>query len=74
MNDQFIPFVPSDLIAFAATPKTPFTQVAPGSTAGPSSHAGRSSPNVTLKRDGDRVTHICVQCACGETIELACVY
>jgi hypothetical protein len=31
-------------------------------------------PSVTVRREGDRVTGICVQCACGEVIELACVY
>lgn len=31
-------------------------------------------PRVTLQRDGDRITHIHVQCACGQTLELACVY
>jgi hypothetical protein len=31
-------------------------------------------PTVTLKRDGDRVTHIRVQCLCGEVIEIACEY
>ena len=31
-------------------------------------------PRVSLQRDGDRITHIHVQCACGQTLELACVY
>jgi hypothetical protein len=31
-------------------------------------------PVVTLQREGDRVTGICVECACGQVIELACSY
>jgi hypothetical protein len=33
-----------------------------------------SDPRVTLQRDGDRVSSIRLQCACGRLIELACVY
>jgi hypothetical protein len=29
---------------------------------------------VTVERDGDRVTSIRVQCGCGDTIELDCLY
>jgi hypothetical protein len=31
-------------------------------------------PKVTLERDGDRVTRIHIQCACGQTLELDCAY
>lgn len=31
-------------------------------------------PQVTLQRDGDRVTRIRVQCSCGQVAELECVY
>ena len=31
-------------------------------------------PRVTLERDGDRVTAIRIQCACGQVIDLACAY
>jgi hypothetical protein len=31
-------------------------------------------PKITLERDGERVTRITIQCACGRTIELACAY
>jgi hypothetical protein len=31
-------------------------------------------PLVTLQRDGERVTGIRVECACGQVIELACSY
>lgn len=35
-------------------------------------HAGQ--PQVSLVRDGERITGIRVQCACGEVIALQCVY
>jgi hypothetical protein len=31
-------------------------------------------PRVTLERDGDRVTHLRIQCTCGMIMDLACVY
>ncbi|MBI5386124.1 MAG: hypothetical protein HZA90_15750 [Verrucomicrobia bacterium] len=41
---------------------------------GPSGAAPTGHPKVTLQRDGDRVTRIQVICACGQQIELDCVY
>lgn len=35
---------------------------------------GQCEPCVTLKRDGDRVSAIRIQCSCGQIVELACVY
>lgn len=45
-------------------------------SATPARHEAHSlgPPKVTLQRDGDRVTHIRLECACGEVFELACVY
>ena len=31
-------------------------------------------PRVTVQRDGDRITHLRIQCSCGQVIDLACVY
>jgi hypothetical protein len=31
-------------------------------------------PCVSLQYDGDRVTHIRIQCSCGQIMDLACVY
>jgi hypothetical protein len=31
-------------------------------------------PRVSVQRDGNRVTHLRVQCSCGEVIDLACLY
>jgi hypothetical protein len=33
-----------------------------------------AQPIVTLKKEGDRVTHIHIQCACGQVVELECAY
>jgi hypothetical protein len=33
-----------------------------------------AEPQVTLVRDGEKITHIKIQCRCGEVIELACAY
>ena len=45
-----------------------------GGATGPTPPAPASPPIVTLKREGDRVTHVQIQCSCGELIELNCVY
>jgi hypothetical protein len=31
-------------------------------------------PRVTVQRDGTRVTHLRIQCTCGQIMDLACVY
>jgi hypothetical protein len=31
-------------------------------------------PHLSVQRDGDRVTSIRIQCNCGQTIDLACLY
>jgi hypothetical protein len=31
-------------------------------------------PHLSVQRDGDRVTNIRIQCHCGQTIDLACLY
>jgi hypothetical protein len=31
-------------------------------------------PRVTVQRDGNRVTHLRIQCTCGQVMDLACVY
>lgn len=40
----------------------------------PGAHAHAHEPQVTLQREGDRVTGIHIQCGCGRMIELGCVY
>ena len=50
---------------------TPTTTPVSGSTG--HTHAN-AKPVVTLKRNGDQVTHIHILCACGEVVELECAY
>ncbi len=54
----------------------PFIAVRPpGARSSESPCAGAGAePTMTLQRDGDRITSVRIQCACGQVIELACVY
>jgi hypothetical protein len=50
---------------------------APASAAAASTPADgqpAKAPDISVERDGDRITRIRVQCACGELIELECTY
>lgn len=63
----------------SATPAFKPLQPVPSPAAGssnPANHEAHSSspPKVTLQREGDRVTHIRLECGCGELFELACEY
>jgi hypothetical protein len=31
-------------------------------------------PRVSVQRDGNRVTHLRIQCTCGQVLDLACLY
>ncbi len=31
-------------------------------------------PNISLQKDGDKVTHVTIECRCGEVIPLDCIY
>ncbi len=42
--------------------------------AGSTCTGGNGQPLITLKKDGERVVQIRVQCTCGQVIELACDY
>jgi hypothetical protein len=33
-----------------------------------------AEPRVSVQRDGDRVTHLRIQCTCGMIMDLACIY
>ncbi len=59
-------------------PPQPFQtleQIASGAAEG-SSPIGKKNcePRLSLQRDGERVTNIRIQCTCGQTLDLACVY
>ena len=45
-------------------------------TTAPVSVAGTpsDSPQVTLKHEGDRITHVTIHCTCGQVLHLACSY
>lgn len=46
----------------------------PCGSAGPGSAGRPGEPAMEVLRDGDRVTGLRIRCACGEVIEVACVY
>ena len=83
MSDAFVPFAPKASPRDSAEPFRVKVVSAANGTAVPFQAAGTSSPmhashggqpKVSLVRDGDRITAVRVQCACGEVIELECVY
>src|SRR6185369_11463795 len=41
---------------------------------GTAAHAHSGQPTISLERNGDRVTSIRIECACGQVIELDCRY
>lgn len=45
-----------------------------GRAGGKTGPASPCEPRVTLQREGGRISAIHLQCSCGQTIELACVY
>jgi hypothetical protein len=80
MSESFTPLVPPT----AGSKEAAFTPVhskglAPGTAPSAPGAAGSgpgvcSKPVVTLRRNGDIVSGIRIQCACGQVIDLACVY
>jgi hypothetical protein len=40
----------------------------------PIAHDANCRPQVTVEREGDVISHIRIQCTCGDVIELACSY
>ena len=37
-------------------------------------HACATTPAIHLERDGDKITHIRLECPCGQVFELECTY
>ena len=85
MNQPFVPLSPAAAATPAPASGAPGAVPSPGPAPafrpireGPalcaSSNHFPNEPKVTLERDGDRITLIRIQCACGQTVELACVY
>jgi hypothetical protein len=52
----------------------PFQPLTPPAAPPPAAPGSTCEPRVSVQREGDRVSTIRIQCSCGETIELACVY
>ena len=57
-----------------AEKKTVFHSLEPLRTAGNGAEKKICEPRVTVQRDGNRVTHLRIQCTCGQIMDLACVY
>ena len=84
MPAQFVPLLPGPQSAAepshvqtSAAAKHPFVPAASssiGQQAAASSVAHSSTPELNLKRDGDRIVQIEIRCACGERILLDCNY
>ena len=58
-----------------AEKKSGFRSLEPLRPAGGSSGEKKiCEPRVTVQRDGARVTHLRIQCTCGQIMDLACIY
>jgi hypothetical protein len=70
------PFRPR-ILNGAAAQSVPFNPAAPApaSAAQPAHPTGKCpEPQITLTRDGDKITSIRIQCSCGTVTDLQCVY
>ena len=67
-NSEKSPFVPS-LVGAGSTPSP-----APGTAHCTNPNGEAAQPTVTLHHDGGKVTRIRIHCACGQVIDLDCVY
>jgi hypothetical protein len=80
MNEPFVPLSNvsvsgGDRSGLHVTIVNPSEKLQPFQPLGRAGHgAGQCEPRVTLQRDGDRISAIHIQCACGQVVELACVY
>jgi hypothetical protein len=84
MNEPFVPLSKAAVPGFATAGSDfrvtvvkqteNFQSFQPLGHAGKSGPGGQCEPRVTLQRNGGSVSVIRVQCACGQVIELACVY
>jgi hypothetical protein len=69
---------PVSLVPPVFEPTTPATlkAEAPAATAAPAPapHVQHGPPKVTLEKQGDMITHIRIECSCGQITELKCEY
>jgi hypothetical protein len=84
-KEPFVPLTPTTVppnerssfrvtIVPQAANARPLASASQPSAARPAPSGAVAEPLVSLQRDGDSVSVIRVQCGCGQTIELACVY
>jgi hypothetical protein len=89
MTQTFVPLVPEAWRAVESStrsnpvsapapqrgfqPATPAT-LKPEPIPSPAPHTMHGEPKITLERQGETITHIRIQCACGQVIELKCDY
>ncbi len=85
MSADFVPFLQSIKSRVASAPgqNAAFSPLPQGDAASlsptvppalPHTHVPDDQVKVELKREGDRITQIRIQCRCGELIELDCDY
>lgn len=86
MSETFVPLVPAKTVSsangFTALPSNGQSAKAAASVPSPATPsangaapaAGCVKPTITLQRDGDVVSSIRVQCACGQVIDINCAY
>jgi hypothetical protein len=87
MSDLFVPLAPAaslprESVFAAIDTKAPADAAARpafehllATSADPSRSPGNcAKPSVTLKREGDVVTGIRIQCGCGRVTDLSCIY
>lgn len=79
-SDGFVPTKPvkgdsAPRPGTAATPSpTSHAGASPASVVAPRPHVDHGRPVVTLRREGDQLTGIRIECTCGKVIELDCLY
>jgi hypothetical protein len=67
---------PTDFTASSNAPAStaPHAAAPSATVVAPRAHAEHAKPVVSLRREGDKVVGIRVECTCGSVIELDCVY
>lgn len=58
--------------AFVALASSPTPAAAAAAACAHTPAQSSAKPTLTLQRDGDRVTHVRVECTCGQVFELEC--
>ncbi len=77
MNPKFVPLTlaPDSLAKGGFEPKTvPAPKPSPPSPCAPAERQPSGAPQISLTRDGDRITKIRIVCSCGAVHELDCLY